>query len=36
MVWLPHAKVVTLAELGHSLPEQDPPAVAAELLRFLQ
>lgn len=34
--WLPHAKAVTLESLGHSLPEEDPKAVGAELLAFLQ
>jgi pimeloyl-ACP methyl ester carboxylesterase len=34
--WLPQAKVVTLEPLGHSLPEEDPQAVAAELLEFLR
>jgi pimeloyl-ACP methyl ester carboxylesterase len=34
--WLPHAQVVTLADLGHSLPEEDPPAVAEALLKFLR
>jgi len=34
--WIPHAKVVTLADLGHSLPEEDPEAVAAALRQFLQ
>ncbi|NBU25781.1 MAG: alpha/beta hydrolase [Gammaproteobacteria bacterium] len=34
--WLPHAKTVTLAELGHSAPEQDPPAVAAAIFDFLK
>jgi len=34
--WIPHAKVVTLADLGHSLPEEDPAAVAAALRQFLQ
>ena len=34
--WLPHAKVVTLTDLGHSLPEEDPEAVVAALRRFLQ
>jgi pimeloyl-ACP methyl ester carboxylesterase len=34
--WLPHAKVVTLEALGHSLPEEDPAAVGAELLAFLR
>jgi pimeloyl-ACP methyl ester carboxylesterase len=34
--WLPHAKVVTLADLGHSLPEEAPEAVAAALRQFLQ
>jgi pimeloyl-ACP methyl ester carboxylesterase len=33
--WLPHAKVVTLADLGHSLPEQAPEAAAAALRQFL-
>jgi len=28
--------VVTLADLGHSLPEEDPPAVAEALLKFLR
>ncbi|MBM4214220.1 MAG: alpha/beta hydrolase [Gammaproteobacteria bacterium] len=36
MLWLPHAEVVTLEPLGHSLPEQDPKAVAEVLFRFLQ
>jgi len=35
MLWLPHAEVVTLEPLGHSLPEEDPKAVAEVLLRFL-
>lgn len=35
-LWLPKAKVVTLAKLGHSLPEEDPEAVAAALRQFLQ
>lgn len=34
--WLPHAKVVTLEPLGHSLPEEDPAAVGAVLLDFLK
>ena len=34
--WLPRAKSVTLPDLGHSLPEEDPQAVAAELLEFLR
>jgi len=34
--WLPRAKSVTLPELGHSLPEEDPQAVAAVLLDFLR
>jgi pimeloyl-ACP methyl ester carboxylesterase len=34
--WLPRAKSVTLPMLGHSLPEEDPQAVAAELLEFLR
>jgi pimeloyl-ACP methyl ester carboxylesterase len=34
--WLPHAKVVTLEALGHSLPEEDPAAVGAELRAFLR
>ena len=34
--WLPHAKPVTLPELGHSLPEEDPRAVAEVLLEFLR
>lgn len=34
--WLPHAQVVTLADLGHSLPEEDPQTVAAALLKFLR
>lgn len=36
MLWLPHAEVVTLEPLGHSLPEEDPKAVAEVLFRFLQ
>jgi len=36
MLWLPHAEVVTLETLGHSLPEEDPKAVAEVLLRFLR
>ena len=34
--WLPHAQVATLADLGHSLPEEDPQTVAAALLKFLR
>ena len=34
--WLPHAQAVTLPALGHSLPEEDPQAVAAALLEFLR
>jgi pimeloyl-ACP methyl ester carboxylesterase len=34
--WLPRAKAVTLPALGHSLPEEDPQAVAAVLLDFLK
>jgi pimeloyl-ACP methyl ester carboxylesterase len=34
--WLPHAQAVTLAELGHSLPEEDPQAVSEALLDFLR
>jgi pimeloyl-ACP methyl ester carboxylesterase len=34
--WLPHAEVVTLVDLGHSLPEEDPQAVADALLKFLR
>jgi len=34
--WLPQAKAVTLPELGHSLPEEDPAAVGAVLLDFLR
>lgn len=34
--WLPRAKAVTLPALGHSLPEEDPQAVAAVLLDFLR
>lgn len=34
--WLPRAKSVTLPDLGHSLPEEDPQAVAAALLEFLK
>ena len=34
--WLPHAQAVTLAELGHSLPEEDPQAVSEALLGFLR
>lgn len=35
-LWMPAAKTVTLPGLGHSMPEQDPPAVAAALLQFLR
>jgi pimeloyl-ACP methyl ester carboxylesterase len=34
--WLPHAEAVTLTDLGHSLPEEDPQAVADALLKFLR
>lgn len=34
--WLPHAQAVTLPALGHSLPEEDPQAVATALLEFLR
>jgi len=34
--WLPHAQTVTLPTLGHSLPEEDPQAVAAVMLQFLR
>jgi pimeloyl-ACP methyl ester carboxylesterase len=36
VAWLPHAQAVTLAELGHSLPEEDPQAVSEALLGFLR
>lgn len=36
MAWLPQARAVTLEGLGHSLPEEDPEAVAEVLLRFLR
>lgn len=36
ITWLPRAKTVTLESLGHSLPEEDPQAVAAVLLDFLR
>jgi pimeloyl-ACP methyl ester carboxylesterase len=36
MSWLPHAKVKVLPKLGHSLPEEDPEAVAAEIVGFLR
>ena len=34
--WLPRAQVEVMAELGHSLPEQDPQAVAEVMRRFLR
>lgn len=34
--WLPHAQAVTLPDLGHSLPEEDPQAVAEVLRQFLR
>lgn len=33
--WLPHARTVTLPALGHSMPEEDPGAVAGVVLEFL-
>jgi pimeloyl-ACP methyl ester carboxylesterase len=35
IAWLPHAKTVIFPDLGHSLPEEAPAAVAAALRDFL-
>ncbi len=36
ITWLPNAEIAMFPLLGHSLPEEDPPVVAAAIRKFLQ